>query len=259
VRALLARLSHSRSTEPFSFRSFYSTRYLAMRLLQCDGTGGYYLTEPLPNDNIIPRYAILSHTWGTDSNEVTFNDLINGTGKDKSGYEKIRFCAEQAKQDGLDYCWIDTCYINKENKAELSHAINSMFRWYRNAAQYYVYLSDVPTAKWESAFRRSKWFTRGWTLQELLAPRSVEFFSWQRKRLGNKDLLRQQIHEITGILKAALQGELLSQFSINERLSWIENRQTKHEEDKVYSLLGIFGVYISPFYGEGMAKALTRL
>ncbi|KAF2726479.1 HET-domain-containing protein, partial [Polyplosphaeria fusca] len=239
-----------------------------MRLLQCDGAGGYYLTEFLPNDNAVPRYAILSHTWGVDSDEVTFNDLTNGTGTDKTGYEKIRFCAEQAKQDGLDHFWIDTCCIDKENKAELSHAINSMFRWYRNADRCYVYLSDVSTAKrkadsdtceWEFAFRRSKWFTRGWTLQELLAPRSVEFFSWQHKWLGNRDSLRQQIHEITGISKAALQGELLSQFSVNDRMSWMENRETKHEEDKVYSLLGIFGAHISTFYGEGTAKALSRL
>ncbi|KAF2726408.1 HET-domain-containing protein [Polyplosphaeria fusca] len=239
-----------------------------MRLLQHDGAGGYCLTESLPNDNAVPRYAILSHTWGEDSDEVTLNDLTHGTGTDKTGYEKIRFCAEQAKQDGLDHFWIDTCCIDKENKVELSHAINSMFRWYRNAARCYVYLSDVSAAKrkvdsdiceWESAFRRSKWFTRGWTLQELLAPRTVEFFSWQRKRLGDKDSLRQQIHEVTGIPEAALQGELLSQFSVNDRLSWIEHRRTKRKEDKAYSLLGIFGVYMPPIYDEGVGRAFGRL
>jgi hypothetical protein len=239
-----------------------------MRLLQCGDAGGYQLTKPLADDNAIPRYAILSHTWGSDSDEVTFDDLTSGDGTHKSGYEKIRFCAEQAKQDSLEYFWIDTCCIDKENKAELSHAINSMFRWYRNATRCYVYLSDVSTAKrkansdiseWESAFQRSRWFNRGWTLQELLAPYSVEFFSQQRKRLGDKDSLRLQIHAITGIPERALEGEPLSRFSVNDRLSWMNNRQTKHEEDKVYSLLGIFGVYISPFYGEGMAKALTRL
>ena len=99
-----------------------------MRLLRCGDADRYHLTEPLPNENAIPRYAVLSHTWGADSNEVTFNDLTNGTGTDKSGYEKIRFCAEQAKQDSLNYSWIDTCCIDKENKPELSHAINSMFR-----------------------------------------------------------------------------------------------------------------------------------
>jgi hypothetical protein len=150
----------------------------------------------------------------------------------------------------------------------LSQAINSMFRWYHHAARCYVYLSDVSTAKrkvngdtseWELAFRNSRWFTRGWTLQELLAPRLVEFFSRQRKRLGDKDSLMQQIHEITDIPESALQGTHLSRFSVNERLSWIEHRQTKLEEDKAYSLLGIFGVYIPPFYGEGIGMALRRL
>ena len=86
------------------------------------------------NDNAIPPYAILSHTWGADTEEVTFADLVKGGGQAKRGYQKIRFCGEQALRDGLEYFWIDTCCINKENHAELSLAINSMFRWYRNLA-----------------------------------------------------------------------------------------------------------------------------
>ncbi|KAF2728246.1 HET-domain-containing protein [Polyplosphaeria fusca] len=239
-----------------------------MRLLRFSDPSGYHLTKPYTDDEAIPLYAILSHTWGADGDEVNFDDLIKQTGTDKPGYEKIGFCAEQARQDGLEYFWIDTCCINKDNRAELSKAINSMFRWYQNAARCYVYLSDVLTAKgkansntyeWESAFRKSKWFTRGWTLQELLAPRIVEFFSRQGERLGDKGSLRQQIHEITAIPEAALRGELLSRFRVSDRLSWMEHRQTTREEDKVYSLLGIFGVHIAPFYGEGMGKALTRL
>jgi len=239
-----------------------------MRLLQCSGTGGYRLTKLFTNDEAIPPYAILSHTWGADGDEVTFDDLTSGTGTHKPGHEKIRFCAEQARQDGLEYFWIDSCSINQEDKAELSKAINSMFRWYRNADRCYVYLSDVSTAKrevngesckWEAAFRKSRWFTRGWTLQELLAPRVVEFFSRQHKRLGDIYSLRQHIHEITGIPEAALQGELLSQFSVNDRLSWIEHRETKREEDKAYSLLGIFGVYMPPLYGEGIGRSFSRL
>ncbi|KAF2730824.1 beta transducin-like protein HET-D2Y [Polyplosphaeria fusca] len=239
-----------------------------MRLLQRSGTGRYRLTEAFSSNEAIPPYAILSHTWGADVNEVNFDDLTKDTGTDKPGYEKIRFCAEQSRQDGLDYFWIDTCCINKDNKAELSHALNSMFRWYRNAARCYVYLSDVSTAKhdvngnlceWESTFRSSRWFTRGWTLQELVAPRSVEFFSRQRKRLGDKYTLRQQIHEITTIPEEALQGKPLSQFSVNDRLSWIKDRKTKLEEDKAYSLLGIFDVFISPIYGEGAGRAFQRL
>ncbi|KAF2190904.1 HET-domain-containing protein, partial [Zopfia rhizophila CBS 207.26] len=241
-----------------------------MRLLRRGDTGEFSFTEDLVGDEAIPPYAILSHTWGVDTEEVTFDDLINGTGKDKPGYKKIRFCGEQARQDGLQYFWIDTCCINKANKAELSHAISSMFRWYRNATRCYVYLPDVSSPPfdtneefnpppWESDFRKSRWFTRGWTLQELLAPSSVEFFSQEGKRLGDKNSLRQQIHEITAIPKLALQGAPLSQFSINERFSWIKHRQTKLEEDKAYSLLGIFDVHIPPIYGEGTASAFKQL
>jgi hypothetical protein len=243
-----------------------------MRLLICSETGKFSFTKDLVGDDLIPPYAILSHLWGPDNEEVTFEDITNGTGEKKLGYEKIRFCGEQARQDGLDYFWVDTCCIDKENKAEFAQAINSMFRWYRNAAQCYVYLSDVSCPHvgldlndeynlrpWESDFRKSKWFTRGWTLQELLAPVSVEFFSQERKRLGDKSSLRQQIHEITNISQPALQGAHLSQFSVEERLRWIEHRQTKLEEDKAYSLLGIFGVYILPTYGEGIARALNRI
>jgi NACHT domain/Heterokaryon incompatibility protein (HET) len=241
-----------------------------MRLLRLEDDGEFSLTKDLVGDDTIPPYAILSHTWGSDTEEVTFEDMTDSSGKDKPGYDKIRFCGEQARQDGLQYFWIDTCCINKTNYAELSQAINSMFRWYQDATRCYVYLSDVSTPPfnsndelnlwpWESDLWKSKWFTRGWTLQELLAPHSVEFFSRERKRLGDKSSLRQQIHQITGIPDSALQGAPLSQFTVNERLSWIEHRQTKLEEDKAYSLLGIFDVYIPPIYNEGMARAFKRL
>jgi hypothetical protein len=241
-----------------------------MRLVQRSDTGDFVLTQ-IDDDSIPPPYAILSHTWGADAEEVTFDDLTNDTGKDKPGYEKIRFCAEQAARDGLEYFWIDTCCINKRNNAELSHAINSMFCWYRRANRCYAFLPDVSTTsfvlnrrkkstmQWEPAFWKSRWFTRGWTLQELLAPASVEFFSLEGKRLGDKGSLRQQIHEITAIPGSALQGAPLSQFSVNERISWINNRQTKLKEDKAYSLLGILNVYIPPIYGEGMESAFRRL
>jgi hypothetical protein len=112
---------------------------------------------------------------------------------------------------------------------------------------------------WESAFRDSEWFTRGWTLQELLVPRAVEFFSRQGKRLGDKEILGRQIQEVTGIPISALEGAPLSQFSIEERLSWAENRQTTRPEDKAYSLLGIFGIYLLLIYGEGREHAFKRL
>ncbi|KAF2734202.1 hypothetical protein EJ04DRAFT_543748 [Polyplosphaeria fusca] len=241
-----------------------------MHLLQCGGTGGYHLTEHFTSDKATPSYAVLSHTWGADSDEVDFNDLTNGTGQRKPGYEKIRFCAEQAARDGLQYFWVDACCINQADSVELSKAISSMFQWYRNAARCYVYLSDVPGPSslkdedtrvplWGSKFQKSKWFTRGWTLQELLAPSSVEFFAQDGTKLGHKGSLEEEIHKATGIPKPALQGVPLSQFSVNERLSWKEGRQTKLEEDKAYSLLGLFGVSIPPIYGEGIGSAFQRL
>jgi len=187
--------------------------------------------------------AILSHTWGADDEEVTFIDLAEGAGKNKTGYGKIQFCGEQAASDDLRYFWMDTCCIDKSNNTELSEAITSMFRWYRDAAKCYVYLSDVSIgsssendqfsqSKWESAFRESRWFTRGWTLQELIAPASVEFFSREGERLGDKKSLERQIHEITEIPVQALQGSSLSDFSVKERMTWAEKRKTKRKEDK---------------------------
>jgi hypothetical protein len=241
-----------------------------MRLLQRTGDGEFNLTDDYSDEDQLPSYAILSHTWEADGDEVTFEDLADGTSKAKSGYEKIWFCGKQAQQDGLKHFWVDTCCIDKTDKAELSKAIQSMFRWYRNAARCYVYLRDVSAPLlgtdekvnpplWESQFRKSKWFARGWTLQELLAPSSVEFFSQEGRRLGDKRSLREQIHKVTNIPYAAIEGAPLSQFTVNERLQWKEHRETKLEEDGAYSLLGIFDVYLAPLYGERAVGAFRRL
>src|SRR6187402_1785944 len=170
-----------------TFWRYVISRYLSalMRLLKFKNDTEFSLTDDLIDDT--SPYAILSHRWGLDTDEVTFRDLIDGTGTGKAGYDKIRFCGEQAKRDGLQFFWVDTCCIDKSNSSELQEAINSMFRWYGEAAKCYVYLSDVSvpnpensnqtsTSTWELAFRNSRWFTRGWTLQELIAPVSVEFF-----------------------------------------------------------------------------------
>lgn len=238
-----------------------------MRLLKRRNDGEFSLTEFYNDD--IPPYAILSHTWGVDGEEVTFKDLTENTGKDKAGYSKIRFCGKQAASDGLQYFWVDTCCIDKASSAELSEAINSMFRWYGRATKCYVYLSDILIhgddtnhlyqIPRNAAFLKSKWFTRGWTLQELLAPASVQFFSQEGKRLGDKTSLKRQIHEETGIAIQALQGSPLSCFTVAERLSWARQRETKREEDAAYSLLGIFGVHLPPMYGEGKENAFSRL
>jgi hypothetical protein len=241
-----------------------------MRLLEYGEDGELSITTDLVGEDKIPPYAILSHRWGGDWEEVTFEDLAGNAGKKKSGYKKIQFCGEQARQDGLQYFWVDTCCIKKANKAELSHAIQSMFRWYRNAARCYVYLSDVSASShgtdeeaspplWDSEFRKSKWFTRGWTLQELLAPGLVEFFSREWEKLGDKESLKSQIHEITSIPHRVLEGAPLSQFSVSERFRWKQNRHTKLREDEAYSLSGILDVDIAPVYGEGAEEAFRRL
>jgi Heterokaryon incompatibility protein (HET) len=239
-----------------------------MRLLKDDGQGNFILVEH--HDNNIPPYAILSHTWGADSEEVSFKDLTEGTGKNKAGYVKIEFCRKQAATHNLQFFWVDTCCIDKSSSAELSEAINSMFRWYQNADKCYVCLSDVSSPghaingqsipiTLKPAFSESRWFRRGWTLQELIAPASVEFFSREGDCLGSKRSLEQVIHEVTGIAIEALRGKPLINFKIEERFSWASHRETKRPEDKAYSLLGIFNIHMPLLYGEGREEAVKRL
>lgn len=189
--------------------------------------------------------------------------------KKEEGWNKIHFCAQQAKRDGLEYFWVDTCCIDKANNAELSEAIKSMFRWYQNADKCYVFLSDMEgkssnakdrsSSRWKTTFGESRWFSRGWTLQELLAPRSVEFFSKDGARLGDKESLKQTIHEVTKIPIEALSGSDLSEYNAAERFYWAHDRQTTLEEDEAYCLLGIFGCRLPLIYGEGKERALKRL
>lgn len=238
-----------------------------MRLLSLSQHGN--LTWEEFSEDKIPPYAILSHTWGIE--EVCFVDLLDGQARRKAGYRKIVFCGEQADRDGLRYFWVDSCCIDKRNNTELTRAINSMFRWYRNAVKCYAYLSDVSTSSavgfsaeedqsaWKTDFCTSRWFTRGWTLQELLAPACVEFYSAQHQRLGTKDSLCPLIRDITGIPLDALRGHPLDNFSIKERLAWATGRQTTEGEDEAYCLLGIFDVFMPLIYGEGKDNALKRL
>ena len=239
-----------------------------MRLLQLKDEGEFSLVEFVGKN--IPRYAILSHTWGEDHEEVTFNDLVKGIASTRpAGYRKILFCAKRAVHDHLQYVWVDTCCIDKSSSTELAEAVNSMFRWYHNAAKCYVYLSDLSTndsaqnesfqQTWKLEFQKSKWFTRGWTLQELLAPKFVDFFSVEGEHIGNRELLVQEIHDITRIPIHALQGTPLSHFSVEERMFWANHRKTKREEDAAYCLLGIFDIHMPLIYGEGRQKALSRL
>jgi hypothetical protein len=227
-----------------------------MHLLERKDDGSFIVTEWIGET---PRYAILSHTWGEDREEVTYKDVLNGTGQDKRGYEKLRFCGRQATTDALKYFWVDTCCIDKSSSAELSEAINSMYRWYKAAAKCYVYLSDISVDR-KQFFKNSRWFTRGWTLQELIAPESVEFFSVEGERLGDKTSLLQDIHNATGISSEVLQQtKSLSQISIEDKMSWAKARGTKRPEDRGYCLLGLFDVHMPLIYGEGQNNAFTRL
>jgi hypothetical protein len=239
-----------------------------MRLLRSNDFGGFSLAQ-FREDNV-PSYAILSHTWGPDDDEVSFEDLRSCNdweelGLRKPGVRKLQFCARQAAADELQYFWVDTCCINKLSDQELSESINSMFRWYRRAAKCYVYLSDVVATKnvsngeaWEE-FQKSRWFTRGWTLQELLAAKRADFFDTHGAHIGDTHTLSRRIQLTTGIPPTALRGQSLQSFSIEQRLSWARYRQTKREEDAAYSLLGIFDISMPLVYGEGRDKAYHRL
>lgn len=238
-----------------------------IRLLTRTEDRGYELETFLRRD--APPYAALSHTWSKEqSDEISFQDIQTGSAAIKKAFFKVSFCHRQARRDELDYFWIDTCCIDKTNEVEEKSTVSLMWQIYESAAKCYTLLSDVsarftvdgsPTLGWEEEMRESRWFTRGWTLQELLAPQIVEFFSLEGYKLGNKSTLKKQIHRITGISIGALEGQELDNFTIEERLSWAEGRKTTREEDWSYSLFGLFGVSLEIRYGEGRQKARERL
>ena len=197
----------------------------------------------------IPKYAILSHTWEED--EVTYKEMLKRPNEvvSKKGYQKIKACAQQALKDGLEYFWADTCCIDKSSSAELSEAINSMFQYYRNAYVCYAYLYDIParTAStdhrtWTAKFQISRWFTRGWTLQELIAPRSLQFYSEDWSCVGTKEDLTLAITDRTGIPYEVVISSDFSKTSLAQRMGWAAGRSTARREDAAYCLLGLFGV-----------------
>jgi hypothetical protein len=217
-----------------------------------------FKTEEFLGDDI-PQYVILSHTWGEE--EVTYQDIVTGTGKEKAGFEKVRGCCVRASKDGYRYAWIDTCCIDKSSSAELSEAINSMYQWYQKSQICYVYLDVVLTgtgAESKAAFLESRWFTRGWTLQELLAPSIVEFYDKNWFNYGTRSSLEDVIERRTGIKNSILKGADLSTCSIAERMTWAAERRTTRIEDEAYCLIGIFEVNMPLLYGEG-PRAFIRL
>jgi len=241
-----------------------------MRLLNFQTDGTISLCN-ISQTRECPAYAILSHTWDADDEEVHFSEfqsLPREELESRKGYRKATAAMSQAIKDGYDYFWIDTICIDKSNSNEVSEAINSMFHWYRAASVCYAYLSDVPPddsvrqlspEALEICISQSRWFTRGWTLQELIAPQSLQFLDRQWNHLGSRENLIHVITRTTGIPKqVCLDASLTTHFSAAQKMSWAANRQTTRLEDTAYSLLGIFGVNMPILYGEG-SKSFIRL
>jgi hypothetical protein len=252
-----------------------------MRLLQAK-TRSFHEFE----GSNIPEYAILSHRW--EDGEVTYQDMQSLSlhrSSSKAGSKKVQQCCNQAMKDGLSYVWIDTCCIDKTSSAELSEAINTMYRWYQESAVCYVYLSDVHpkitynirdltgvTAHEHATFmaqvnviaqmKEIKWWTRGWTLQELIAPRNMRFFgkgTYGWVEIGDKLTLLDLVVQRSRIDEDILRGTAnVQQCSIAKRMSWAADRETTRTEDLAYCLLGMFEVNMPLLYGEG-ERAFLRL
>lgn len=213
----------------------------------------------------VPPYAILSHTWEGD--EVIFDDFQYNTATRKPAWKKVWNACQRTKKDGLRYIWIDSCCIDKRNAAELDESINSMFAYYKKAEVCYAYLADVPVCdlnRPSSPFKRSRWFTRGWTLQELLAPTEVVFFSQDWTELGSKNIHKRNtlcttLSRITHIDEDILMHRKpIESASVAQRMCWAAHRKTTRPEDIAYCLVGIFSVRMSFIYGE-KEKAFIRL
>lgn len=214
----------------------------------------------------IPPYAILTHTW--DEEELTFQDWASwkNTGDesiaDQKGFRKIQGACKQAEQDNMEWLWVDTICIDKRSSAELAEAINSMYAWYRDSAVCYAYLTDVSEhGATLGQFRRSRWFTRGWTLQELLAPSRLIFYSQNWKRLGTKldSQMTSAISSATDIDARYINGALrIDMATDGTKMSWVSGRETTRIEDIAYCMLGIFNINMPLLYGEGH-QAFLRL
>ncbi|KAK7455252.1 hypothetical protein VKT23_011124 [Stygiomarasmius scandens] len=211
-----------------------------------------------------PPYAILSHTW--EDEEVIFQDMQDlEAAKRKTGWFKIASACVYARKYEFEWIWIDSCCINKQSSAELSEAINSMYQYYLDAEVCYVFLCDVPgnlrddPRHAESAFKRSRWFTRGWTLQELIASSYAVFLDCQWTEIGTKWSLQDLLSAITSIPVSVFERGELAEFSIAQKMSWAALRETTRPEDQAYCLMGLFGISMPPIYGEGGQKAFMRL
>ena len=232
----------------------------------------------------VPPYAILSHRWGRAEDEVSFRDMMYAQNDDnpqhsltmlhrkRKAFDKIENCCRQAMHDGLAHAWVDTCCIDKSSSAELSEALNSMFEWYGWAKICYVYMEDVESRRddegkvkkedhsaKDSSFRASRWFTRGWTLQEMIAPLDVRFYARDWVEIGRKREMTDLLREITRVAKDVLvHPHAVKNVCVSQKMYWASNRETTRLEDRAYSLLGLFGISMPILYGEG-SRAFARL
>lgn len=235
-------------------------------------------------DDFLPKYAILSHRWGNEEEEVSYKQFRkNLVPPYLPGLVKIREFCRLAKERGFQWAWIDTCCIDKRSSAELSKAINSMYKWYEWSAECYVYLADVKFSDYELSLKRrseeefwhaprgwstlrdrfsqSSWFRRGWTLQELIAPDKVVFYDSCWKEIGPLEHFYRDVAKMTGIGEKWLASphNRSRRASVATRMSWASDRHTSECEDVAYCLLGLFNVNMAPLYGEGAKKAFYRL
>ncbi|KAI0364803.1 HET-domain-containing protein, partial [Pilatotrama ljubarskyi] len=218
----------------------------------------------LHDDPTKVRYAILSHTWSKDG-EQSYQDVLALQEAAQAREAITRGACKIARQHGYRFIWIDACCIDKTSSAELSEAINSMFLWYTLADVCFVYMADVPHSLdgpqtgWESAFRESRWHTRGWTLQELIAPEYMLFLDSEWSVIGSKMELASTLAEITGVDEAVLVHAVpVNRISVLDRMRWASERETTRVEDEAYCLMGLFGIHMPTIYGEGR-KAFIRL
>ncbi|KAI0744723.1 hypothetical protein C8Q76DRAFT_663309, partial [Earliella scabrosa] len=220
----------------------------------------HHFTSP---EDVKEGYVILSHVW--NAQEDSFQDLqdilewCDRSGQDPRGFVTMKVCqfCELAESYGYKWVWIDTCCIDRTSSAELSETINAMYQYYARALVCYVYLADQHHPS--RIIASKKWFTRGWTLQELIAPRALHFFNTRWQFMGSRRDLADGLTTITGIPATVLRREQSpKEFSVAQRMSWAAGRETTRVEDEAYCLMGIFGVNIPILYGEGRT-AFRRL
>ena len=210
----------------------------------------------------VPEYAILSHTW--DEHEVSFQEFQSRPARNGPGWRKILNCCNLARSEGIEWAWVDTCCIDKTSSAELSEAINSMFKWYEDATVCYAFLSDYQAESFgceisSEQLASCRWFSRGWCLQELIAPRRLVFYDQDFQKFQDRNEMAALLAEVTGIGRKYLVGDASYRYaSVAQRMSWLSRRQTTRVEDTAYCMLGLFEINMPLLYGEGQ-KAFIRL